>query len=153
MMKMSTSCTGLRFSDGYNQVTSSIPYIALTVSLGLMADTAAYGILVPVLAFRLESVGYTNVPATSSYRKSLSSTRVTAYTTRSPTSKFSSVLLDTVSFSNLSFCMIATYPCANLFFFYHKNSHCSVCIRIGCLVGKMLHALLSFFPKPCQLIK
>jgi hypothetical protein len=53
----------------FNKVTSEIPYITFSVSFGLMVDMATYGIMVPVLPFRLESTGYKNVPATSSYRK------------------------------------------------------------------------------------
>ncbi|KAH9473240.1 hypothetical protein MJO28_000936 [Puccinia striiformis f. sp. tritici] len=63
---MSTS-TVSRFCNSINRVTSSIPYIAFSVSFGLMVDMATYGIMVPVLPFRLESTGYKNVPATSSY--------------------------------------------------------------------------------------
>ncbi|PLW09643.1 hypothetical protein PCANC_14839 [Puccinia coronata f. sp. avenae] len=51
----------------FNQVTSGLPYIVFSVSFGLMVDMATYGILVPVLPFRLASVGYTNVPAIASY--------------------------------------------------------------------------------------
>ncbi|KAA1076079.1 hypothetical protein PGT21_033801 [Puccinia graminis f. sp. tritici] len=51
----------------FNKVTSEIPYITFSVSFGLMVDMATYGIMVPVLPFRLESTGYKNVPATSSY--------------------------------------------------------------------------------------
>ncbi|KAH9466482.1 hypothetical protein KEM48_001148 [Puccinia striiformis f. sp. tritici PST-130] len=63
---MSTS-TVSRFCNSINRVTSSIPYIAFSVSFGLMVDMATYGIMVPVLPFRLESTGYKDVAATSSY--------------------------------------------------------------------------------------
>ncbi|KAI9601446.1 hypothetical protein H4Q26_001264 [Puccinia striiformis f. sp. tritici PST-130] len=44
---MSTS-TVSRFCNSINRVTSSIPYIAFSVSFGLMVDMATYGIMVPV---------------------------------------------------------------------------------------------------------
>ncbi|KAA1114844.1 hypothetical protein PGT21_025184 [Puccinia graminis f. sp. tritici] len=63
---MSTSFVS-RLYNYPQHVTSGIPYIAFSVSFGLMVDMATYGIMVPVLPFRLESIGYENVPATSSY--------------------------------------------------------------------------------------
>ncbi|EFP74743.2 uncharacterized protein PGTG_00699 [Puccinia graminis f. sp. tritici CRL 75-36-700-3] len=63
---MSTSFVS-RLYNYPQHVTSGIPYISFSVSFGLMVDMATYGIMVPVLPFRLESIGYENVPATSSY--------------------------------------------------------------------------------------
>jgi len=54
-------------SGCFRRVTSSVPYIASTVSLGLFADSAVYGLLIPVLPFRLQATGYSDIPATSSY--------------------------------------------------------------------------------------
>ncbi|WAR52146.1 hypothetical protein PtB15_1B585 [Puccinia triticina] len=50
-----------------SQVTSGIPYIAFTVSFGLMVDMASFGLLVPVLPYRLEAIGYAEVAASTSY--------------------------------------------------------------------------------------
>jgi len=48
-------------------MTGGVRYITFTISFGLLVDMAAYGLMVPVLPFRLESIGYHNIPAKSSY--------------------------------------------------------------------------------------
>ncbi|SCZ90569.1 BZ3500_MvSof-1268-A1-R1_Chr9g10882 [Microbotryum saponariae] len=40
---------------------SSTPYIALTVGVGVLVDLSGYGLVVPVVPFRLEALGYDNV--------------------------------------------------------------------------------------------
>lgn len=66
---MSSTSIISRVCGRFNQVTSGLPYIVFSVSFGLMVDMATYGMMVPVLPFRLEATGYKNIPATSSYRK------------------------------------------------------------------------------------
>ncbi|ORY87390.1 major facilitator superfamily domain-containing protein [Leucosporidium creatinivorum] len=44
-------------------IRSSTPFIALTVGLGVMVDLAGYGLVVPVIPFRLEALGYDEVGA------------------------------------------------------------------------------------------
>ncbi|KAI7949969.1 hypothetical protein MJO28_008790 [Puccinia striiformis f. sp. tritici] len=56
-----------RCSNSFKKFTSGVPYITFTISFGLLVDMAAYGLMVPVLPFRLESIGYHNIPAKSSY--------------------------------------------------------------------------------------
>ncbi|MBW0504801.1 hypothetical protein O181_044516 [Austropuccinia psidii MF-1] len=46
---------------------SGINYITFTVAFGLMVDLATYGLIIPVLPFRLRSLGYHNVSERSSY--------------------------------------------------------------------------------------
>lgn len=64
---MSSTSIISRVCGRFNQVTSGLPYIVFSVSFGLMVDMATYGMMVPVLPFRLEATGYKNIPATSSY--------------------------------------------------------------------------------------
>ncbi|KAA1066191.1 hypothetical protein PGT21_024512 [Puccinia graminis f. sp. tritici] len=56
-----------RCSNSIKKFTGSVTYITFTISFGLLVDMAAYGLMVPVLPFRLESIGYHNIPAKSSY--------------------------------------------------------------------------------------
>ncbi|OAV98183.1 hypothetical protein PTTG_25690 [Puccinia triticina 1-1 BBBD Race 1] len=56
-----------RCSDSLQRFAGGVPYITFTISFGLLVDMAAYGLMVPVLPFRLESIGYHNIPAKSSY--------------------------------------------------------------------------------------
>lgn len=54
------------FLSPLTRFTSGIPYITFTVSFGLLVDLATYGIMVPVLPFRLTQLGYHHVPAKTS---------------------------------------------------------------------------------------
>lgn len=47
---------------------SSVTFIALCVAVGLLVDMACYSVIVPVMPFRLTSLGYSNIPAKVSYR-------------------------------------------------------------------------------------
>ncbi|KAM0748071.1 MFS general substrate transporter [Meredithblackwellia eburnea MCA 4105] len=42
---------------------SSTAFISLTVALGIVTDLSGYGLIVPVVPFRLQSLGYSNVGA------------------------------------------------------------------------------------------
>ncbi|CAH7690418.1 major facilitator superfamily domain-containing protein [Phakopsora pachyrhizi] len=50
----------------FHQFRSGIYYISFTVSFGLLVDLATYGIIVPVLPFHLESLGFQHIPEKSS---------------------------------------------------------------------------------------
>ncbi|PLW31253.1 hypothetical protein PCASD_18069 [Puccinia coronata f. sp. avenae] len=56
-----------RSAGRWKEIRGGVPYITFTISFGLLVDMAAYGLMVPVLPFRLESIGYHNIPAKSSY--------------------------------------------------------------------------------------
>lgn len=67
-LRGSGNCQRARGCSKWREVTGGVPYITFTISFGLLVDMAAYGLMVPVLPFRLESIGYHNIPAKSSYR-------------------------------------------------------------------------------------
>lgn len=66
-LRGSGNCQRARGCSKWREVTGGVPYITFTISFGLLVDMAAYGLMVPVLPFRLESIGYHNIPAKSSY--------------------------------------------------------------------------------------
>lgn len=67
---LSSSCTEKPALPILWRLRSGVPYITFMVTFGLLVDLTSYGIIVPVLPFRLAETGHTDIATQSSYRRS-----------------------------------------------------------------------------------